>query len=135
MASGKRAEEKVCSVTEGSEDRVISFLSYGLNLGLRLLFSDRSLARGCVVTGRDGCSDGNAGFVVGDTEMAPKSVVICVVPLRVYDHGDGWPVPYRHQNFVTSDLIPKPSHSHSDRDQNCLPVHQTWSRDISFNER
>jgi hypothetical protein len=54
MASGKKAEERVCSVTEGSEDRVISFLSYGLNLGLGLLFSDRSLARGCEVMGIDG---------------------------------------------------------------------------------
>jgi hypothetical protein len=72
MASEKRVVEKVCSVAEGSEDRVISFLSYGLTLGLGLLFSDRSLARGCGVMGRDGCSGGSAGFVVGDTEMAPK---------------------------------------------------------------
>jgi hypothetical protein len=54
MTSGKREEEKVCSVREGSEDRVISFLSCGLTLGLGLPFLGRSLARGCGVLGRDG---------------------------------------------------------------------------------
>jgi hypothetical protein len=37
--------------------------------------------------------------------------------------------------LLPSDFIPKPSHIHSDRDQNCLPVYQAWSGDIPFNER
>jgi hypothetical protein len=72
MASGKTAEEKVCSEMWGSEDRVISFFGLGLLPGVRVVSLYRNLALECEVLEGDGCSDGSADFVVVDNGMFPR---------------------------------------------------------------
>jgi len=50
-------------------------------------------------------------------------VVICEGLLGVDDHGDEWPVPYRHQISVSSDLASEAFTLLFRPSENCLPAH------------
>ena len=50
-------------------------------------------------------------------------VVICEGLLGVDDHGDEWPVPYRHQISVTPDLASEAFTLQFRQSEICLPAH------------